>query len=66
MVGLITLFDLKWDRGHGCCHLRSSVNKSTWSVKLPEEVQGMPKDDANEQIAEYAISSEKFEYGDIL
>ena len=34
--------------------------------RLPEEVQGMWKEQAYEQIAEMAISSEEEEYGDIL
>ena len=34
--------------------------------RLPEEVQGMSKEQAYEQMAEMAISSEEEEYGDIL
>ena len=34
--------------------------------RLPEEVQGMSKEQAYEQMADMAISSEEEEYGDIL
>ena len=34
--------------------------------RLPEEVQGMSKEQACEQMAEMAISSKEEEYGDIL
>ena len=40
--------------------------KSIWKVALPEEVDGMSKGEAIDEIADLALNSEVVEYCDIL